>query len=332
MTQPTKIERILALMQVLNKYTDENHELSLIELTDRLIEEFDENTEITSSAVRRDLKELQSSKYYDLIAYQEDKGLPMTFSYQNKVFEIHELRLLMDAIPSARFITKTEKGKILEKIKELTSNALASNLENQIYVNELSGNEESNVKYIIFDLHNAIQDNKVIQFKYGRFNVNKQFILSNEGKYRELHPYALFWNNDYYYLIGKYPNKKDIRHFRIDRMRDVFVTDSSFLKDQDFNLSSYTQQLFHMYSGVQKDLKVRFDNHLINVIIDRFGKGVYIEPDGKDTFILRTKAIISEGLVRWLLTWGSDAKVLDPPELVKKMKEECAKMNEMYES
>ena len=100
--------------------------------------------------------------------------------------------------------------------------------------------------------------------------------------------------------------------------------------DEHFDISEYMKRLFHMYSGDEKDLKVRMSNGLINVMIDRFGEDVYIEEDGADAFLLRTKAIISDGLVKWLLTWGSDAKVIDPPELVQMMKEECEKLYKMY--
>ncbi|QGS68317.1 WYL domain-containing protein [Oceanobacillus sp. 143] len=143
----------------------------------------------------------------------------------------------------------------------------------------------------------------MIQFKYGRYNVQKEFTLSHNGLTRELHPYALVWNNDYYYLIGKYVGKEDMVHLRVDRMVDVNMTDQPFKVDEHFDTSEYMNRLFHMYSGAEKDLKVRMNNSLINVMIDRFGEDVYIEEDGANAFILRTKAIISDGLVKWLLTW-----------------------------
>jgi len=325
-----KSERILGLIHVLENYTDEENELTLMEIVDYLHEEFKEKHEFHQSSIKRDLMELEESKYVDLIVNNEGEGFPNYYSVKNRLFEIQELRLLMDAISSARFITKQDKQTIITKIKKLTSNPLANHLENQILLEDYAISEAKRVKYTIFTLHNAIHEKKIIQFKYGRYNVDKEFVLSNDGKPRELYPYALIWNNDYYYLIGKYVHKDDMVHLRVDRMINVQVTDKIYQQDENLDISDYVKRLFHMFTGVEKDLKVRFSNHLINVIIDRFGKNVSIEKDGEEAFILRTKAIISDGLINWLLTWGSDAKVIDPPELVQKMKEESKKLNQMY--
>lgn len=325
-----KSERMLALIHVLKKYTDEENELTISEIVQHLHNEFDGSIEIHQSAVKRDLKELANSKYVDLFVNNDGEGLPNFYSIKHRLFEIQELRLLMDAISSARFITKSDKQTILSKIKNLTSAPLASHLENQIHIDDYAISEAKRVKYNIFTLHTAIHEKRVIAFTYGRYNVEKEFVLSNDGKPRALHPYGLVWNNDYYYLIGKYDHSGEMVHLRVDRMQDVQIMNEIYEKDESFDFSDYVSRLFHMFTGVEKDLKVRFSNHLINVMIDRFGKDVSIEKDGEDAFILRTKAIISQGLKNWLLTWGSDAKVIDPPELVEMLKEESRKLNNIY--
>lgn len=327
-----KTERILGLINVLKKFTDEENELKIREIMEHLQEEFGEDFEIHEMSVSRDLKELQQSRYIDLIVNSDGEGKPKYYSYKNRLFEIQELRLLMDAISSARFITKSEKEKMIAKIKQLTSIPLANNLVNEIYIDDYAIDEAKTVKYRIFSLHNAIQEKKVIRFIYGRYNIDKEFVLSNDGKPRVLHPYALIWKNDYYYLIGKYEKEGEMVHFRVDRMVDVEVTDETFELDPDFEISSYVRQLFHMFAGVEKTLKVRFHNRLINVIIDRFGKNISVKKDGEDFFIIETKAMISDGLVSWLLTWGNNAQVIAPPELVEKLKDESKKIYDLYHS
>ncbi|WP_197046745.1 helix-turn-helix transcriptional regulator [Oceanobacillus salinisoli] len=330
MAEIKKSERILGLIHVLTKYTDEENELTARDILDRLHDEFDDTVEFHESAIKRDLRELEDSRYIDLIVNNEGDGLPKYYSYQNRLFEIQELRLLMDAISSARFITKKDKENMIAKIKKLTSHFLAKHLENQIHIEEFAIGEARQVKYTVFTLHHAIHEKRVIRFKYGRYNVKKEFVLSNNGDPREIHPYGLIWKNDYYYLIGKYEHKDSLIHLRVDRMLDVQITDQNFQMIEHFDITEYVNRVFNMFTGVEKDLKVRFSNRLINVIIDRFGKNVSIERDGEDMFILRTKAIISDGLVGWLLNWGSDAQVIDPPELVQQMKEESRKLHEMY--
>ncbi|QGS68316.1 hypothetical protein CV093_06100 [Oceanobacillus sp. 143] len=155
-----KSERILGIINVLKKYSDEENELTLQEIIDYLHEEFIDEVEFSKVAISNDLKELSDSKYVDIIINNERNGLPKYYSYKNRLIEIQELRLLMDAISSARFITKKDKEKILEKIKRLTSLSLANNLQNQIYLEDYAISGANRVKYTIFTLHNAIHEKK----------------------------------------------------------------------------------------------------------------------------------------------------------------------------
>lgn len=131
-------------------------------------------------------------------------------------------------------------------------------------------------------------------------------------------------------MIGEYLPKAEIRHYRVDRMREVASCQEVFVRDPGFNITKYTEMLFHMYSGEEALIEIEFDLHLINVVIDRFGRDVAIRSIGESAFRISTQAIISDGLVRWLLTWGSDAKVLTPPTLIERMREESEKLYKTY--
>lgn len=113
-------------------------------------------------------------------------------------------------------------------------------------------------------------------------------------------------------------------------MRGITITEKTFIKDPSFDMNKYLKKLFHMYAGDDISMEVEFDNHLINVVIDRFGPQADITPMNNGRFKLITSAIYADGLVRWLLTWGSDAKVLHPPKLVDRMKEETEKLYRTY--
>src|SRR5690606_15707915 len=176
-------------------------------------------------------------------------------------------------------------------------------------------------------LHEAIHHSNVIQFQYGKYNTDKEFVLNRNGDFYRMKPYALVWSNDFYYLIAEPVDKVGKKHFRIDRMRNLFVQEVRFAKEP-FNVNQYLQKLFHMYAGEDISMEVEFDNHLINVVIDKFGTKADIRPQSNGRFKLFTNAVYSDGLVRWLLTWGSDAEVLSPPKLVTRMKEEAVKLYE----
>lgn len=322
-------QRLLKLQELLAKYTDEDHEFTLEEILDQFYKEYEVYP--GKKAIRDDLIELEKSLLFDVTVNQAKEGVEKYYSHQGRLFEIHELRLLIDAVSSAKFISNEDTESLVGKIKQLTSQNLAKQLENRIILPENSKSENQQIKYSIHQLHTAILNSHIIQFQYGSYDIDKQFVLRKNGDYYSVKPYALVWHNDYYYLIGEYLPKEEIRHYRIDRMQNVTSNEETFLPNRDFNPAKYTEKLFHMFSGEENLVEIEFDSSLINVVIDRFGRGVHIRKVGENSFRISTQAIISDGLVGWLMTWGSDAKVLTPPILVERMKAEAEKLFKQYQ-
>lgn len=322
-------QRLIKLQELLRKHTDEENQLKLDEVLDLFYDEY--KVHAGKKAIRDDLKELEESDLFDVTVNQEKDGVEKFYSHQQRLFEIHELRLLIDAVSSAKFISTKETEDLVDKIKQLTSIHQARQLGNRIILGENSKNENTKIKYSIHMLHTAILSNLYIQFKYGRYNLQKKFKLSNNGDFYQLKPYALVWHNNFYYLIGEYLPTQEIRHYRVDRMREVGTLEETFVPDPGFDVSKYSEKLFHMYSGEEALIEIEFNAYMINVVIDRFGRGVNVRPIGEDKFRISTQAIISDGLVRWLMTWGSDAKVLTPPSLVERIKEEVEKFYRVYQ-
>lgn len=198
-------ERLLKTRNLLKKHTDEFHEVTIRELVDLFQEEYEQDVSI--KAVRDDIKELASSGLFDVIEYQPKNGMEKTYSHQTRLFEIHELRVLIDAVSAARFITVAETEKLIKKLKELTSVNLARQLENRILLSEGTKTENKRVKRIIHGLHEAVWERSVIQFQYGKYDLGKEFQLNRNGDYYCVKPYAVIWNHDNYYLIGEYERR-----------------------------------------------------------------------------------------------------------------------------
>lgn len=330
MVKPTKTRLMHDIMNYLMKYSDEQHYVTLQAIYEHVSNLY-EGTELHIDRVRRIVNELVKIQLFSIEKYQESDGKPAYYRYDGRLFELYELRMLIDAVVSARFITKKEKTKIVEKLKQLTSLSLAKNLQNQIHINKNASATNEQVKYWIDTIHRAITKGKQIKFKYGRYNIELEFVLSRNGDYRVVNAYALHWDNDYYYLIATEEGYEDrMIHYRVDRMRDVTIEEKDARVDPLFNVSEYTDQLFHMYSGKRKQLKAKFKHGLINVITDRFGTNIKVEKVDDEWFLLETKAILSEGLLRWLMTWGSDVHVLAPIELVEKIKDENKRIAKLY--
>lgn len=330
MNDITNKDRLIKLIEIFERETDHENQYSIKDLVEKLKIAFGEDFKVDDRAIKRDIEAINNSKHMYIIdnVIENNKKI---YSYQNRLFELYELRMLIDAVSSARFITEEETKKIVEKIKKLTSNDLAKKLQNQIHLDNRVKVENTKIRYYIDQIHTAISEQNKIRFQYGKYNVNKEFVLNRVGQFYPVEPIALIWLNDYYYLIGKYNSTEEIRHYRIDRMRNLSITDNRFKIDFQFNINEYINKTFNMYSGEKEELiEIQFDNHLINVIIDKFTKDVMIRKVDDNHFSIKTKAVISEGLIRWILTWGSDAKVTSPKNLIEEVREETKKMYQVY--
>ncbi|TCP25628.1 putative DNA-binding transcriptional regulator YafY [Scopulibacillus darangshiensis] len=318
--------RLIKVMEILRTKTDEENELSLGEIKEHLKMELGETFAVQDKSLREDLRALGDGGFM----IDENTGKQGRKFYRHEgLFEMYEIRLLLDAVISARFLTEKETKDLIKKIKMLKSQTTAKRLQKQIFLDGVIKAKSPAVRYGIDHIRTAISDQKKITYQYGRYNVDKAFVLSHEGRVYTVHPYALIWNNDYYYLIGFYEGAGEVRHYRVDRMRDVQVKNEHF-NHHNIDIPDYVNRSFHMYSGEEDVIKLKFKNGLINVIIDRFGIDADIKRADDDSFFIRTKASVSDGLVRWLLTWGSDVEVIEPASLRERIKAENEKVQKLY--
>ncbi len=320
-------ERFLEVLRILQEHTDERNQLDIHEIQGHFSNKF----KVGLRGIREDLQVLEGSTVFPVIATQEKNGLKKKYYYDGRLFEVHELRLLMDAIVAAKFIPKQETEGLLMKIRRLTSDNFANQLKNELQVAEQMNHNTQEVSKFVQLLHEAIENKQIVTFQYGRYNTELQFRLGNEGNEYEVKPLGLVWNKDRYYLVANYIPKDEVRQYRVDRMRNVQLMEASFVPEPTFNLRQYVNNMMHMYSGEMISLEAEFSEKLINVVIDRFGLKANIQSDGNRKFVLKTMIAKSDGLIGWLLRWGSDVKVLHPPKLVHEMKEEIQKLAQQYE-
>ncbi|WP_336822739.1 WYL domain-containing protein [Sporosarcina sp. USHLN248] len=323
----TARERLLEVIRILEAFSDEDDVLSIHDIHSY----FDGDMQVGIGAVRDDVAALEESIVFPVTSVQEKTGMPKHYYYDGRPFEIHELRLLMDAISAAKFISRNETDRLLMKIRKLTSRRLAKQLTNELHVAEPSAQDAVEIVATVQLLHEAIHDKHIVAFQYGRYGTDLNFHLSNEGQDYLVHPLGLVWNNDRYYLVAYFPSADEIRQYRVDRMRSVRVRDEQFIPDPYFDLQEYTKKMFHMFGGELISLEAKFANKLINIVIDRFGLDANIQDNEDGTFLLKAQVAMSEGLVRWILRWGGDVKVIHPQQLVSRMKEEAKKLSEQYQ-
>lgn len=318
--------RLLKLKEILFNETDGVNYLDMDELISKL-EAFSED-KYDKRTIKSDMDSLEAADFE--IQTTTGKYGKILYSHQARLFETYQLRLIIDAILSARFITTNEKQNLIEKVKQLTSKHIAKTFPGPVMFSQSSNDDYERVKYNIDHVHRAISEKKVLTYRYGRYNVNKKFEFGRNGVLYYVEPYALIWQNDNYYLIGRFQENDEMRHYRLDRIREISISEESFVK-REFHLQEYVNQSFMMFAGEEIRIKIRFDNELINVVLDRFGLEADIRKDGDNHFVLSSKAKLSDGLVNWILTWGGQAKVISPDHLVDRVKKEIENMVASYQ-
>lgn len=320
--------RLLKLREILLENTDENHELTVNQIQEKL-QEGSLERKIDPRTILRDIEALDSSGFK--ITQRRGRNGRYLFSHQNRDFELYQIRLIVDAILSARFIPNNTKKEIIERLKKLTSKYEAKKLPDPIMYSPSLEFQNENVKLNIEKIHEAVSESRVITYQYGKYDVNKNFVYNRDGDLYYVEPYGLIWQNDFYYLIGKFQPKNEIRHYRLDRIHNIKVTDERFKKER-FDFGRYIGKTFNMFAGEEMRIRIQFENELVPSIIDRFGKDIDIRKVDDEYFEISTRAKISTGLISWILGWGKQAKVISPDLLVENIKEEVERMNDLYKA
>jgi predicted DNA-binding transcriptional regulator YafY len=323
--------RLLEVMRILKNETDEENPLSIAEIIFKLENAFNIKSggEICfeKKAIKDDIDALiDSGASIDFVTGEKGKK---SYYMTGNPFGIFELRILIDAVTSAKFLTNEDTKILIKKIKSLTSESLRPKLQNTIHVDEMVKSDSKDLKDHINTLHSAILNNNKVAFRYGNYNVRKEFVLHRSGEYYCVVPYSVVWNNDFYYLVCFDENKDSYINYRIDRMREVMETEEKSRKD-DFKIAVYLSKCFNMYPGQEDVVKIQFRNGLINAVIDKLGKNVTVWKVDDEFFQARFHAAINEGLLRWVLMWGEDAKDIEPSELIDMVKSQGDGLKRAY--
>ena len=319
--------KLLYLKKILLEKTDEEHTLTINDMIDELSKH-----DIT--AERKSISDdMQALRQYGLdIVMRKTK----TFDYYiaNRDFELPELKLLADAVASSKFITAKKSNMLIKKIENLASNHQAKQLQRQVFVTNRVKTVNEKIYYNVDTIHSGIADNRKISFQYFEYTVDKNKRYRNDGDAYIVSPYALSWDDENYYLICHYEKHNGISHFRVDKMENIKILDDKrlpFSEHFEFNLAEYTKKVFSMFGGEEETVKLQFDNSLVGVVLDRFGKDVQIEKVDDTHFAARFNVAISPTFLGWIFQFGDKAKILSPVGLVEQMKVKLIENQKQYE-
>lgn len=227
-------------------------------------------------------------------------------------FELAELKLLVDAVESSRFITRKKSTALIGKLAGLTSRHQARALQRQVFMGQRVKSMNESAYYAVDAIHTAIAQGRMVTFRYFDFDSAKEKVFHRGGRTYAVSPYCLVWDNANYYLVGREPGEEQTRHYRVDKMAQVAVDDAPADVPRDFDPAVYTARYFSMFSGRQARVKLRCRKALAGVILDRFGREVMLVPDGAEHFTVTLDVVISPQFWGWLAALGPQARLVEP--------------------
>ena len=301
--------RTLYLMEILLERTDDTHMLNASELCTILDQEYGISTD------RRTIyTEMEILDKFGL-DIQQKKGKNPGYYIGARDFELPELKLLVDAVQSSKFITEKKSKELITKLERLCCRTDAAMLSKYVFIVNRPKTENETVYYNVDYIHTAIYENKQIKFHYAEWTVKKELKLKKDGAFYIVSPWALTWDDENYYLVAYDAAAGIIKHYRVDKMQNTEILEID-RKGEDsfknFDLAAFAKKTFGMYGGTDAEVTLECKNELAGVVIDRFGHDVWLIPQGEDYFKTRVLVSVSSQFFGWVTGIGSGMKITGP--------------------
>lgn len=252
---------------------------------------------------------------------EEERSRENRYSLSSHLFTLPELKLLIDAVESSKFITAKKSMELIEKLSLLSSTHQAAELKSNLYVSERVKPFNEQIYYLVDNINTAINHRKQISFRYFHYDQNRKEVPNNEGKCYGFSPYFLVWNEDHYYAVGYSEKHQKIGTFRVDRMKEVnILTADAVEKPADFNLPEFTRQVFDMYDGSAETVTLLCKNDMMNYIVDQFGDAVETSPTDHEHFTAVAQVSVSQTFFAWLFQFNGDIQIKGPESVVDRYK------------
>lgn len=304
--------RLMFLMELLNRETDEEHPITIAEIIDRLkTEGFSANRH----TIAGDLNTLIAHGI-DVVC---NKSRQNQYFIGDRHFELPELMMLVDAVQAARFVPAKQSKALIAKLSALTSVHQADRLNRQLYVDKHVKSVNEKVLYTVDLFHATIHDGKQVTFQYFEYTVTKKKVLKHGGQVYQFSHYALMWNNDSYYALGFSESHGKVVKFRVDRMASPKQTNQpAVLKPKSFRVEEYAKSVFSMYDEETRTVTLKCENSLMKSIIDRFGTKVKTSVAGEKHFTAEVEVSVSPTFFGWLVGFGGKMRIAAPDDVRKK--------------
>ena len=323
--------KLLYIIDILKKYSDEDNPINAAEICERLLEL---GISAERKAIYNDIDSLIAFGY-DIIKTRVPK---VGCFLATRDFELPEIYLLADAVRSADFITPKKTRELIGKLDSMLSVSQSRKREKGIYMDSRRKCKNEEIYYNIDKISTAISHEVKISLKYCRHVLAEGKTITYSEKQMIVSPYAMLWENDHYYVVCNNEKYDNLMHLRLDRIKAVNVlNDKPFRHFSEvcsytdrFDVADYTEKTFNMFGGEPIMVEFKCKKEKLEQIIDRFSDQIFIFKVTDTTFNFTTKAMLSEGLIGWILQYGTDVEVMSPEPLRQEVKNRISKIGELY--
>lgn len=314
--------RILYMYQILMQYTDEEHQLTTNEIRNLMEKEY--GITMHRTTVPGDIEILRAAGFDVHVTRSRQNK----YYLENSYFELPELKILVDAVESSRFITEKKSRLLVQKLLQLTSEAGAAKLKRNLHISGRVRSANEKGYYIVDAINEAINAGRQISFFYTDYDGGKKLFLRNDGKPYIVSPYTLIWNGDYYYLVGWNHEKQETRTYRVDRIlrSPDILSEEAHPVPEDFDAARYTREVFRMYDNEEpEEVTLLCRNEVMKGVIDEFGMDVAVKRADRDHFRIKVMVCTSPTFYSWVFQWGGKIRIEGPEDAAAEYREMARK-------
>lgn len=302
--------RILLVQKILLDNTDPEHPITQARICELMERTY--GVPINRKTVSSILNNLNTD--WDLHIEHNRNG----YYVASRVFSIPELKLLVDTVQTAKFLTEKKSRELIKKLEAQTSIYGSKELHREVVLMNRPKTDNEKTYEAVDSLHTAVNSDRQVEFQYTQWDIRKHLRAKYNGKVYRVSPWAMVMNDGNYYLIAYNPEHKDIRHYRVDKMINVHILDLSREGSQefaDFDLVGYSRSTFGMYRGPVRNVTFRCQRSAVGVIIDRFGREEMLIPEGKDHIRVTLPIAVSPQFFGWLTGLGEQISIIEPEDV-----------------
>lgn len=303
--------RPLYLLQILKERTDEDNYLTTTQLCNILKQSYGMDTHRTT--IKGDIEVLQKAGF----SVDERRSTQNQYRYIEREFEIAELKTIIDAIASSKFITEGKSDNLIRKVTALAGINKARDLKRNVVVDGRGKIENKQIFYIIDAINDAINQRKKIKFQKIEYNVKKERVLHHGGETYTFSPYSLVWDGDNYYVVGYSDKYKTVGGHRVDRIYEQpkILDEAAVPPETGFSVEKYVKTTFRMYNAPRKEVELLCDNGVMDAIIDQFGPDVHTYAGDLQNFRVVEEVAVGKVFFNWIFGFEGKVRIKEPEDV-----------------